>query len=87
MHRKSELNRIKSSGDLYISCITDEYTKDKNTYLEGAAYYSNKLACEQEVRIYLFDSDGKCLSSPDGNNARSLKASTMKELEKNVFIR
>lgn len=86
MHRKSELNRIKSAGDLYISCVSDEYTKDKNTYLDGAAYYSNKLACEQEVRLYLFDSDGRCLSSPDGNNSRSLKASTMKELEKNDFL-
>lgn len=84
--RKSELNRVKSAGDLFISCITDEYTSDRNDYINQAAYFSNKFACEQSVRIYLFDADGNCIASPDGNNSNTLKKTTLIQLEKEDFL-
>ena len=86
MIRKNELSRVKSAGDLYISCITDEYTADMNDYLNKAAYFSNKFACEQSVRVYLFDTEGKCIASPDGSNSKTLKKSIMKKLEKEDFL-
>ena len=86
MFRKGQLDKVKSAGDLYISCITDEYTQDKNNYIQKAAYFSNKFACEQEVRLYLFDAEGKCIASPDGNLTKNLSKSTIKQLEKDDIL-
>lgn len=86
MFRKGQLDKVKSAGDLYISFVTDEYTRDKDNYLQSAAYLSNEFACEQEVRIYLFDADGKCLASPDGNLSKTLSKATLKGLEKNDIL-
>lgn len=86
MIRTNELNRIKSSGDLFISLVTDEYTKDRNNYINSADYYSKMIACEQSVRLYLFDADGACLASPDSNNSKNLTKATLKELEKEDFL-
>ncbi len=86
MFRKNELNRVKSAGDLFMSLVTDEYTRDRNNYINQAGYYSNMIACEQSVRLYLFDADGVCLASPDGNNSKNLTKATMKDLEKEDFL-
>ena len=86
MFRRGQLDKVKTAGDLYISCVTDEYSRDKNNYVQAAAYYSNEFACEQEVRIYLFESDGVCVASPDGNLTKKLSKSTLKELEKDDIL-
>lgn len=84
--RKGQLDKVKSAGDLFISCITDEYARDKNTYIHSADYLCSKFTREQEVRIYLFNSDGTCLAAPDGNLSRKLTKSTMSELEKGDIL-
>lgn len=88
IYRSSELKKIKSAGDLFISCITDSYSEDKNSYLNSAEYYGYKLASEQEVRIYMFDADGKCLVSPFGDkkNSKAMSKGTMSSLEEDDFL-
>lgn len=88
IYRNSELKKIKSAGDLFISCITDDYNQNMDLYLDSAEYYGYKLACEQEVRIYMFDSDGKCLIAPIGaaDNAKDMSRITMAELEDDDFL-
>lgn len=88
LYRNSELNKIKSAGDLFISCITDDYNENRDLYLDSAEYYGYKLACEQEVRIYMFDADGNCLIAPGGDakNAKDMSQKTMSELEGEDFL-
>ena len=86
MFRNEQLEKVKASGDLFIGCITNEYSQDKNNYLPKASELCEQLACEQEVRVFLFNSDGICIASPDGNLSNQLKKSTMTELEKDDFL-
>lgn len=86
MFRNEQLEKVKASGDLFIGCITNEYSQDKNNYLPKASELCEQLACEQEVRVFLFNSDGICLASPDSNLSNQLKKSTMTELEKDDFL-
>ena len=88
LYRNSELNKIKSAGDLFISCIRDDYKENKELYLDSAEYYGYKLACEQEVRIYMFDADGNCLIAPGGDaeNAKDMSKNTMSEIAEDDFL-
>ncbi|MBO5163792.1 MAG: HAMP domain-containing histidine kinase [Ruminococcus sp.] len=88
IYRNSELEKVKSAGDFFISCITDDYNENKDDYLNAADYYGYKLASEQEIRLYMFDADGKCLIAPNGDtsNAKNLTKSTMSELEEEDFL-
>ncbi len=84
--RKEQLEKVKASGDLFISCITDEYSRDKNNYIQSANYLCEKISCEQEVRIFLFNSDGICISSHDGDLSKKLNRATISELEKDDIL-
>lgn len=89
--RSSELNTLKSSGELFISCVTDSYTgtnEDINNYLLSADYLSKKIACEQGVRIYMYDPDGKCIISPDSEPSKTpdIKRNTINTLEEKDYL-
>lgn len=81
--RNEELERVKSAGDLFISCVSDAFTDSSLTYIRVGEYYTNKIACEQEIRVYFFDENGKCIVSPNGDASAEddMTHATMAELE------
>lgn len=88
LYQRSELDKLRSAGDFFTNCVTDEYKRTKTDYIKTASYLGDKLACEQQIRLYMFDPEGKCLISPDSNpeHTQAMKQSTMKTLEENDYL-
>lgn len=88
LFRKAELERVKSAGDLFISCVTDSFNDSDSTYILAGEYYTNKIACEQEIRVYFFDENGKCIVSPNGDASTEddMTHATMAKLESSDIL-
>ncbi|MCM1505541.1 MAG: HAMP domain-containing histidine kinase [Ruminococcus flavefaciens] len=66
--KQNELERLKNTGSLFISCIKKEYN-DTHGSLKNENTLTMQRLFEEEhnIMIYIYDNDGKCLLS-DGND-------------------
>ena len=63
--RKSKLREVQSVGELYISCITDEYQHSGDGYLWRAQQLQEMFMGQYGMRIYIYDEHGICVLSGD----------------------
>ncbi|MCM1132120.1 MAG: HAMP domain-containing histidine kinase [Ruminococcus flavefaciens] len=64
MYENSRLNDLKNVGNFYINCVSSEYKSGETDYQDCLLYADNlskKLADSHNLKIYLYDSDGKCV--------------------------
>ncbi|MDE5764922.1 MAG: HAMP domain-containing histidine kinase [Ruminococcus sp.] len=66
IYQRSQLNSLKASGELFRSYISDAYHETPDTYIETAERLCLKLAEEWQIRIFMYDENGKCLVCADG---------------------
>ena len=64
-YKNSRLEDLKSVGNFYISCISDEYKSNKNNYIEYSDNLRKKLMDNYNIRIFLYDGAGKSRISND----------------------
>lgn len=76
IYQKSQLNSLKSSGELFISCISDAYRETPDTYIDTAERLGSKLAQERQIRLFMYDENGSCLVCADGEPERTLALSS-----------
>ena len=63
--KKSKLGEIQSVGELYISCITEEYQRSGEGYLWQAQHLQEMFMGQYDVRIYIYNEHGSCVLSGD----------------------
>ena len=63
--KKSKLREVQSVGELYISCITDEYQHSGDGYLWRAQQLQEMFMGQYGMRIYIYDEHGICVLSGD----------------------
>lgn len=68
LYENSRLKDLENVGSFYISCISDKYQSDKENYMEYAKNLGQKLADNHDVKIYLYDQNGKCYISDCENH-------------------
>ncbi len=60
-YKNSRLEDLKSVGNFFINCISDEYKSDKNRYIKYSDSLRQKLMDNHNVKIFLYDNNEKCL--------------------------
>ena len=65
IYRNEKLKDLQDTGDLFISCLKEEYKSDGR--INGDNVYSLHAALQKEKKIeaFIYDTDGKCLVSPN----------------------
>ena len=87
--KRSKLNEIQSVGDMYITCISEEYQKYGEGYLQSAQHLQELFMGNYDVRIYVYNDTGTCIISGDGPaNAQTapLSANMQKLLDEDDFL-
>ncbi len=87
--KRSKLNEIQSVGDMYITCISEEYQKYGEGYLQSAQHLQELFMGNYDVRIYVYNDTGACIISGDGPaNAQTapLSANMQKLLDEDDFL-
>lgn len=67
IYKKSKLNEVRSVGELYISCISEEYAKSGDGYLGQAQHLQEMFMGQYDVRIYIYNEAGSCILTGDSD--------------------
>lgn len=90
LYKSSKLDELQSIGDLFISCMQDDYSETRNTRSESIKALHNKFSSKYHLYIYIYDEEGGCvLSDADYKeepkkvikNSDKISASEMKRLD------
>lgn len=63
--KKSKLREVQAVGELYISCITEEYQRSGEGYLWQAQHLQEMFMGQYDMRIYIYNENGSCILSGD----------------------
>lgn len=85
LYESSKLKDLKNVGNFYISCISAEYEPDRNGYMEYCDNLRKNLTDNHDVRICMYDTDGKCIVS-DCEKNDTLDESTRLRIANNTEI-
>ena len=65
IYKKSKLKELQSAGEMFTSCISDEYHKSGDGYIEQASHFQQMFMGCYDMRIYLYNDAGSCVISGD----------------------
>ena len=63
LFENSRLNGLKDVGNFYISAISSEYISDNENYIDYSNNLRQKLMDNHNLRICMYDVNGKCIVS------------------------
>lgn len=65
IYRNEKLSELQDTGDLFISCIKEEYKKDGK--LDSKLMYElhGALLKEKNIEAFIYDAEGNCIVSPN----------------------
>jgi len=95
MYRSSKLDELQSIGDLFISCMQDNYSETRDTRSEAIKSLHSKFSSKYHLMIYIYDENGNCvLSDADYKdkpkkvvkNSEKLSDSEMKKLDSHDYL-
>ena len=87
--KKSKLRELQSVGELYISCITEEYQKSGEGYLGPAQHLQEMFMGQYDVRIYIYNENGSCILSGDSaavNETSPLPVSMQESIDDDDYL-
>lgn len=67
-YKRTELEKLRSTGSLFISCIQEEYNNIGSLDNDKTKKLHRLFMDENNIFIYIYDEDGKCISSVCPNN-------------------
>ena len=65
IYKTEKLSELQDTGDLFISCIKEEYKKDGKIDSDRMYELHSALVREKNIEVFIYDADGKCLVSPN----------------------
>ena len=87
--KKSKLHELQSVGELYISCITEEYQRSGDGYLWQAQHLQEMFMGQYDVRIYIYNENGSCILSGDSaavNETAPLSIQMQESLDEDDYL-
>lgn len=63
VYKNNELKKLKSTGNLFISCLEDEYKKSGNIEDDSVKRLHYRFSSENKLKIYIYNKDGDCVLS------------------------
>ena len=83
--RKEKLKELKSTGDLFINCIKDEYKKDGTVITDDILAFQRNIKELHGFMLNVYDKEGKCLIS-ETEKSSSLDKKFMKIIDDDVYL-
>lgn len=68
LFENSKLRDLRNVGNFYINCVSSEYISDNDNYIEYSDNLRKNLMDNHNLRICMYDMDGKCIVSDCENN-------------------
>lgn len=65
IYKTEKLGELQDTGDLFISCVKEEYKKDGKIDSDKMYELHAALVREKNIEVFIYDSNGKCLVSPN----------------------
>lgn len=86
--RNSELDGLRSTGEFFASCVSDEYSHNIGNFSDSVNFLIDKISSEQGIRISMYDENGKCLFTCDGSadSTSDLSKRTIGTLDKKDYM-
>lgn len=85
LFENSRLNGLKDVGNFYISAISSEYISDNENYIDYSNNLRQKLMDNHNLRICMYDVNGKCIVSDCPENT-SLDESMRMRIDYNAEV-
>ena len=63
IYKSSKLDELQSIGDLFISCMQDNYSETRDTRSEMTKTLHKKFSSKYHLMIYIYDDNGNCVLS------------------------
>ncbi|WP_295073187.1 cell wall metabolism sensor histidine kinase WalK [Ruminococcus sp.] len=95
IYKSSKLDELQSIGDLFISCMQDNYSETRDTRSEMTKTLHKKFSSKYHLMIYIYDDNGNCvLSDADYKetpkkvvkNSDKISATEMESLDANDYL-
>ncbi|MBR4627606.1 MAG: HAMP domain-containing histidine kinase [Ruminococcus sp.] len=102
IYRNEKLKELQDTGDLFISCLKEEYKKDGKINSDNVYSLHAALQKDRKIEVFIYDTDGKCLVSPNDyelelasgkfnlereiKEAKPLSESMMSKLENSSYL-
>lgn len=71
LYKQAKLNEMQALGDLYIDCLTEEYHRSGDGYINEAAHIQELFMGAYNAKIYVYNESGSCIISGDGGLAQN----------------
>ncbi|MBP5379076.1 MAG: HAMP domain-containing histidine kinase [Ruminococcus sp.] len=86
-YRRSQLNDLKSVGELFISCVKEEYNLTGSENSDSVRRLHKSFSEQYDLNIYLYDSEGNCLLSPDDSeNGSQIPSNARQKIEDDDYF-
>lgn len=67
-YKRTELDKLKTTGNLFISCINEEYNKTGSLNSEASEKLHRMFMDENDIMIHIYNEDRKCILPVCQNN-------------------
>ena len=94
-YKSTKLDELQSIGDLFISCMKDNYEETRDTRSESIKNLHKKFSTKYHLMIYIYDENGNCVlsdadykSSPKNviKNSSKMSVSEIERLSRKDFL-
>lgn len=86
LYKNEKLNNIRTVGKLFVSGVKTEYSMSGSMYSGSITELHQKYTDDYGITMYVYDENGSCILSGDGQTFDKLSSDTMKKLDKNDYL-
>ena len=88
IYKRTELDKLKTVGNLFISCIKKEYNNNDSTDNESVRQLHRMFMEEHSLMIYIYDENGNCVFSAehDEKNAAPIQSSIKSYIDSKPYL-
>lgn len=85
-YKHTELDKLRTTSNLFISCLKEEYNKTGSLDSEASRNLHRIFSDENNIKIYIYDENGKCLLSHYQENDTSLQESVKSNIDNSEYL-
>ncbi len=88
IYKRTELDKLKTVGNLFISCIKEEYNNTGSIYNKSARNFHGIFMEEHQLMIYIYDENGSCIFSADSDKKDNMpiQSSIKSHIDKKEYL-
>lgn len=86
LYKNEKLDNIRTVGELFISGIKTEYSATGSMHSGSITELHQKYTDDYGITMYVYDENGSCILSGDGQTFDKLSSDMMETLDKNDYL-